>query len=313
VIKDHLCDSTLAQMLLKFMDGVGNERYGVALPYNYWSSRRWSAAIADLGLWRAEWEVGGLGLYPWPASLGYGRGLHFVARLSVTAPGGIESPIARSDTEEWEAAYVRFEKPHEEIAKSIRRIRRLRRLGADQWPRSAKILELFCGRGNGLLALGRLGFTHVHGVDLSPRLVGMRREDARCVVGDCRALPVQAESHDVVIVQGGLHHLPLFPDDLEQVVDDVRRVLKPGGLFVVVEPWRTPFLDFVHRVGCSALGRRVWGKMDALATMIEHEGETYQRWLREPELISALLCQRFDPSVYQTRWGKLFFVGRKRP
>ena len=81
VIKDHLCDSRLARALLSFMDDVGNKRHGVALPHNYWSSRQWSAAIDHVGLGRAVWEVGGLGLYPWPASLLFGRGLHFVARL----------------------------------------------------------------------------------------------------------------------------------------------------------------------------------------------------------------------------------------
>lgn len=214
------------------------------------------------------------------------------------------------DIETWEAAYVRFETPHEEIRKFIRR---LRQLGADEWPRQARILELFCGRGNGLVALERLGFTHVHGVDLSPRLVGMYRGSARCVVGDCRALPVQAGSQDVAVVQGGLHHLPVLPDDLERVVAETQRVLKPSGLFVVVEPWQTPFLEFVHRAGCSGLGRRVWAKMDALATMIEHERDTYERWLREPELISTALGHRFEPILSRKGWGKLLFVGRRRP
>src|ERR1700682_1296484 len=65
----------------------------------------------------------------------------------------------------WEAAYLRFESPEEEIRKFIRR---LTRLGAPQWPRDAEIVELFCWRGNGLLALQQLGFTRPEGVDLSP-------------------------------------------------------------------------------------------------------------------------------------------------
>jgi len=47
----------------------------------------------------------------------------------------------------WEAAYLRFESPEEEIRKFVRR---LTRLGAPQWPRDAEIVELFCGRGNGV-------------------------------------------------------------------------------------------------------------------------------------------------------------------
>jgi SAM-dependent methyltransferase len=116
----------------------------------------------------------------------------------------------------------------------------------------------------------------------------------------------------VAIVQGGLHHLPALPDDLEGVVTEVHRVLRPAGVFVVVEPWQTPFLAFVHKVGCSRPARRLWGKMDALATMIEHERDTYESWLRQPELISSLLHDRFESCTRQERLGKLLFVGRRR-
>ena len=212
---------------------------------------------------------------------------------------------AAASSDPWEAAYLRFETPEEEIRKFERR---LRQLGAERWSKDARILELCSGRGNGLVALERLGFTHVTGVDLSPRLVQL--SSGTCFVGDCRALAIREASHDVAIVQGGLHHLLSLPEDLERAVAEVQRILKPGGLFVVVEPWLTPFLRFVHRVGCSAIGRRLWAKMDALATMIEHESVTYDQWLRQPDLISGVLCRRFEPRVNRQKWGKLLFVGR---
>src|ERR1700693_3052243 len=80
----------------------------------------------------------------------------------------------------WEAAYLRFETPEQEIQKFITR---LNRMGATEWPRDAEIGELFCGRGNGLVALERLGFTRLEGVDLSPRLVAQYRGPAKCFVG----------------------------------------------------------------------------------------------------------------------------------
>lgn len=88
VLKDHLCDTMLARWTLRFMDDVGNARHGVALPHNYWSSRQWSAALERLRLDPAVWQVGGLGLYPWPASLVFGGRLHVLARLDV--PGKAE-------------------------------------------------------------------------------------------------------------------------------------------------------------------------------------------------------------------------------
>jgi SAM-dependent methyltransferase len=209
----------------------------------------------------------------------------------------------------WEAAYVRFETPQQEVQKFVRR---LRRLGASGWSRDAAIVELFCGRGNGLHALEQLGFTRLIGIDLSARLVALYDGQAARCVADCRLLPLRDASHEVAIVQGGLHHLPQLARDLPRVADEVWRILRPGGLFVVVEPWLTPFLQLVHRVGCSPLGRRAWGRMDALATMIEHERDTYAAWLGQPDLVTATLSARFAPQTDRRRFGKLVFVGRRR-
>ena len=209
-------------------------------------------------------------------------------------------------TEAWEAAYLRFETPEQEIRKFTKR---LHALGAGAWPRDARVLELFCGRGNGLVALERLGFTALQGVDLSPRLVGLYRGRGRCSAGDCRALPIRSASQDVAIVQGGLHHLPDVVADLPIVIGEVQRVLRPGGLFVVVEPWLTPFLRVAHAV-CESPARRLWGRLDALATMIDYERETYSRWLAHPEFIRSRLTAAFDTQVLREAWGKVVFAGR---
>ena len=68
--------------------------------------------------------------------------------------------ITNSSNDSWEAAYLRFETPEQEISKFVAR---LKGLGAASWPQDARILELFCGRGNGLLALQRMGFARVSG------------------------------------------------------------------------------------------------------------------------------------------------------
>jgi len=82
VIKDHNLDGFLAGPTLKLMDRIGNARYGVALPNNYWSKQRWFDAFSTLGLTVAYWQKE-LGLYPKPANWFFGRSLHFVARLNL--------------------------------------------------------------------------------------------------------------------------------------------------------------------------------------------------------------------------------------
>jgi SAM-dependent methyltransferase len=83
VIKDHLCEGFVDDATLRFMDWIGNARYGVALPYNYQSKSAWHALCGRLGLRIERWETL-RNLYGFPGDLVFGRGLHFVARLSTT-------------------------------------------------------------------------------------------------------------------------------------------------------------------------------------------------------------------------------------
>lgn len=82
VIKDHRLDGFLAALRLRFMDNVGNARYGVALPYNYWPAARWSEAQNQLGL-KTNIEISDLRLYPFPLDYVFGAKLHFVARFEL--------------------------------------------------------------------------------------------------------------------------------------------------------------------------------------------------------------------------------------
>lgn len=84
IIKDHRTSRPLARATLRVMDWVGNRPHGVALPYNYWSFERWSAAFDELDLKLVHYQTD-LGLYPRPVDWIFERGLHFVARLSVSS------------------------------------------------------------------------------------------------------------------------------------------------------------------------------------------------------------------------------------
>lgn len=218
----------------------------------------------------------------------------------------------KSETERfspWESAYRRFETPEEETRKFVRR---LLILGARDWHREAMIVELFCGRGNGLHALSRLGFTHVEGIDQSAALIAEYTGPSKCYVADCRNLPLQDQSRDIAVIHGGLHHLSKLPEDLEAVLSEVNRVLKKEGQLVVVEPWLTPFLSLVHW-GCRvSFIRRLSKKIGALATMTELEHPIYDRWLEQPEEILALFSRFFEAKKCEIAWGKLMFAGAVR-
>jgi ubiquinone/menaquinone biosynthesis C-methylase UbiE len=82
LLKDHTRNGFLAGPTLRFMDNVGNARYGVALPYNYWPREQWQAAFHELGLKVETWQQK-LGLYSAWADWLFGRSLHFIACVDV--------------------------------------------------------------------------------------------------------------------------------------------------------------------------------------------------------------------------------------
>ena len=163
--------------------------------------------------------------------------------MKVTKLEEVSSLTSEQIQTAWEDAYPRFETPAEEIDKFIGR---LNKLGQSDWKRDEQIVDIFSGRCNGIRALEKLGFTNLEGVDISPNLLSHYSGNAKLTVADCRKLPFEDESRDKIIVQGGLHHLPNLPEDLEQTLSEISRVLRPDGRFIMVEPWETPFLEIIH-------------------------------------------------------------------
>ena len=90
LIKDHPLNGLLDRPTLRFMDWVANRKYGIALPYNYWTRQQWFDAFAALGLTVNFWNTR-LGLYK-PAGWLFGRQLHFVARLDVPGRAAPSDP-----------------------------------------------------------------------------------------------------------------------------------------------------------------------------------------------------------------------------
>ena len=209
----------------------------------------------------------------------------------------------------WEAAYARFETPRQERAKFRSR---LRLMGAETWEKDLRVVELFCGRGNGLHALAEMGFANVEGVDLSGPLLAAYAGPARLYQGDCRRLGFPSASRDVAVIHGGLHHLPDFPQGLADILPEIQRILVPGGRFAFVEPWLTPFLRGVHGLCGLPWLRRIWPRLDALAAMIEGEKSVYFPWLEGGSAILPLLDRHFVAQKRQASLGKLLYVGRRR-
>ena len=87
LIKDHYREGFAANTRLRFMDWVGNARFGVALPYNYWTERQWHEAWQDTAL-RPDKLVSEDGLYTEARRLDLRRetSLHRSVKAELMAP-----------------------------------------------------------------------------------------------------------------------------------------------------------------------------------------------------------------------------------
>ena len=70
------------------------------------------------------------------------------------------------------------------------------------------------------------------GLDLSPSVA--RRYHKKFVAGSATALPFPDNTFDAIWTVWGLEHIP----EPEKTMREMRRVLKPGGLLVLVDPRR---------------------------------------------------------------------------
>jgi 2-polyprenyl-6-hydroxyphenyl methylase/3-demethylubiquinone-9 3-methyltransferase len=101
-------------------------------------------------------------------------------------------------------------------------------------PTTIRVLDIGCGGGLVAEEMTRLGYT-VTGVDPSAPSIAAAQLHARqngieisFVVGSGEALPCETSSFDAAYCLDVLEHV----DDLDRVVAEVARVLKPGGIFV---------------------------------------------------------------------------------
>jgi SAM-dependent methyltransferase len=106
----------------------------------------------------------------------------------------------------------------------------LRLVDFDGW-RGRMVLEIGCGAGVDLARFAR-GGALVTGVDLAPSAVALARANfeqqglaGRFEVADGERLPLRDDSFDLVYAHGVVQ----YTADPQRLVDEVRRVLKPGG------------------------------------------------------------------------------------
>ena len=116
--------------------------------------------------------------------------------------------------------------------------------------RGRRLVEIGCGIGTDLVRFAQ-GGAHVMGVDLSETAVGLAKANLEqhavrgtAIVGDGARLPLADASVDVVYAHGVLQ----YSADPRGIVQESRRVLKPGGTAIFMVYNRVSWLMALSRV-----------------------------------------------------------------
>lgn len=136
--------------------------------------------------------------------------------------------------------------------------------------KSASVLDLGAYCSEVPVALARMGFTDVHGVDLNPNVRSMPYSDrVRYTVSDFNETPFESGSFDAITAISVIEH----GYDPERLFKEVGRLLKPSGYFLAsFDYWP----DKIDTAGVQFFGMS-WlifskGEIEAMLEVCERHG-----------------------------------------
>ena len=106
-------------------------------------------------------------------------------------------------------------------------------------PNGGRVLDVGCGNGNLINAISQKRNIEAYGIDISPKMIAECRNRYSRInfgVATGEKLDFFDEFFDTVTICCVLHHL----HDPQNFFEEARRVLIPGGILIVGEPWN-PF------------------------------------------------------------------------
>ncbi|MCW6506588.1 bifunctional 2-polyprenyl-6-hydroxyphenol methylase/3-demethylubiquinol 3-O-methyltransferase UbiG [Lichenifustis flavocetrariae] len=209
--------------------------------------------------------------FPWPR------------RVPATPPRRNDLTIYDVDASGWWDGTVRWRRQLRKLVPA--RMAYLDRLVPD-WQKR-RILDLGCGGGYMAEALAERG-AHVVGVDPSGAAIAAARDHAQAGgllidyrVGVGEAIPVESRMMDIVVCVDVLEHVV----DLDAVLAEVGRVLRPGGLFVFDTINRTRLAVFV----IVTLG-------ESMLRLLPRGTHDPAKFIRPTDLRARLKAHGFTPS-----------------
>lgn len=119
-----------------------------------------------------------------------------------------------------------------------------------------RVLDAGCGRGNIVVDEFRKEIKEAVGIDIDQKATRGNVCLDKVVIGDLESMPFLNEEFDVVLSQWVFEHLK-NPD---KVFPEIYRVLKPGGAFLFVTPYKGSYIILTKRILGAGITRRLLSK-----------------------------------------------------
>ena len=177
----------------------------------------------------------------------------------------------------------------------------------------ARILDYGCGYGRTLAELSQSGFQNLVGVDFSAAMLARARAavpHSALIRNDGQSLPFKDDCFDAVLL---FAVLTCIPDnyDQRQLLAEVKRVLRPGGLLYVSDLLvnndprnRERYAQYAEAYGCNGVFELPEG------VVVRHH---QREWIEE--VVSPFEQLEFEPFTVTTMNGNasaaLQYLGRK--
>lgn len=174
------------------------------------------------------------------------------------------------------------------------------------------VLDVACGTGDLSIELLKRGYS-VTGIDLSEEMLEIAKQKTATAnsqfsilnfqLGNAESLPFLDASFDAVTCAFGIRNFV----HLEKGLEEMTRVLKPGGRMVILElstpdsKLIRPFYNFYTKRIIPRLGQTIAGNRDAYTYL----PESIERFPKGKDFLSILQNSKFK--IRNSRQRKLFF------
>lgn len=179
----------------------------------------------------------------------------------------------------------------------------------------ARALDLASGTGDIAFGLSAAG-ADVVGLDVTLRMVQLAREKGRTpppafIQGDMMSLPFAEAQFDIVTAGYGLRNVP----ELVPAIDEIHRVLRPGGLFVSLDFNRpaNPLVRAVYLAYLSVAGSALGWALHRDPDTYRYIPESIKRYPGAPMVARVMRERGFGEARWEPVLGGLMaiHVGRR--